>query len=174
MIINILLRFCWTLSFLPPRYLNQAGVLSDTFQHSDWSRALAPAIASAEIIRRTLWGWLRLENEAIKVALEQENPLLPPEKILEMQSRGQDPEEAFGDPLDGMEPMGMFSDTGHFGGDMHRWHYNKKQGLIPLLWENCKTMEGNSDISIMGELACWATVFATVGLVAAAHRMGDL
>ena len=135
--------------------------------------ALSPLIASAEIIRRTLWGWLRLENEAIKVAQEQENPLLPPEKIIELQSRGQDPEEAFGDPLDGMEPMGV-GQFGTRGGGMQRWHLNKKQGLIPLLWENWKSMEGNSEISVLSELACWATVFGVVGMIAAAHRMGDL
>lgn len=65
--INFVLRFCWTLSFLPPHYLNRAGVLSDTFE-GDLTAILNPTIASAEIIRRTLWGFLRVELEAIKVA----------------------------------------------------------------------------------------------------------
>ncbi|CAJ1942184.1 unnamed protein product [Cylindrotheca closterium] len=66
-VINFFLRFCWTLSFLPPHYLNRAGVLSDTFE-GDLTAILDPTIASAEIIRRTLWGLLRVELEAIKTA----------------------------------------------------------------------------------------------------------
>ncbi|KAL3929475.1 MAG: hypothetical protein SGBAC_012192 [Bacillariaceae sp.] len=65
--INCVLRFCWTLSFLPPHYLNRAGVLSNAFE-GDLTAVLNPTIASAEIIRRTLWGFLRVELEAIKVA----------------------------------------------------------------------------------------------------------
>jgi hypothetical protein len=71
--INFVLRFCWTLSFLPPHYLNRAGVLSATFE-GDLSHILNPTIASAEIIRRTLWGFLRVELEAIKVG--QKEPTL--------------------------------------------------------------------------------------------------
>lgn len=66
-VINFVLRFCWTLSFLPPHYLNRAGVLSENFD-GDLTAVLNPTIASAEIIRRTLWGFLRVELEAIKVA----------------------------------------------------------------------------------------------------------
>jgi len=174
--VNFVLRFGWTLSFLPPRYLNQAGVLSDTFQHSDWSRALAPAIASAEIIRRTLWGWIRLENEAIKVMKEQQqqqqqqgggqSPLLPsPQKLLELQYRGDDPEQAFGDVLDGMEPMMMDG----MSSSHQRW--DTRQGIIPAMLNNLKSMEGNSEVQILAELSLWAAVFATLGMIAAAHRM---
>jgi len=167
MLINITLRFCWTLSFLPPRYLNQAGVLSDTFQQSDWSRALAPAIASAEIIRRTMWGWIRLEAEAIKVKEEQENPVLPPAALLELQYRGENPEESFRGVLDGMQPMSM----GQGLGGQHRWSFSKRQGIIPVLFENLKTLEYSSELQILAELSLWATVFTTLGLIAAAHRM---
>ena len=64
-IINILLRFCWTLSFIPPSYLNQHGQLEKTFG-SDVQNFINPVIASAEIFRRTLWGLLRVELEAMK------------------------------------------------------------------------------------------------------------
>ena len=66
LIVNIFLRFCWTLSFIPSHYLTEAGVLSKNFD-GDISSVLNPIIASAEIIRRTLWGLLRVEMEAIKV-----------------------------------------------------------------------------------------------------------
>ena len=67
LVINFCLRFCWTLSFLPHQYLDRSGVLKNTFE-GDISAALNPLLASAEIIRRTLWGFLRVELEAIKVA----------------------------------------------------------------------------------------------------------
>ena len=167
-LINFVLRFCWTLSFLPPRYLNQAGVLSDNFQHSDWSRALAPAIASAEILRRTLWGFIRLENEAINVQKEQENFMLPPAAILELQYRGRQTQENYGDMLDGMEPMGV-SRGG--GGTSQRWSFSRRQGIIPALIENLKTLEHSNEFQILAELSLWATVFTVLGMIAAAHRM---
>ena len=169
LLINFALRFCWTLSFLPPRYLNQAGVLSDNFQHSDWSRALAPAIASAEILRRTLWGFIRLENEAINVQKEQENFMLPPAAILELQYRGEQAKDTFGYMLDGMEPMGMSRSGG--GGTSQRWSFSRGQGIIPALIENLKTLEHSNEFQILAELSLWATVFTVLGMIAAAHRM---
>jgi hypothetical protein len=62
LVINVALRFCWTLTFLPPRYLNAAGRLTDLGTLT----LFGPSIASAEIVRRTLWGWIRLEWEATK------------------------------------------------------------------------------------------------------------
>lgn len=58
-LINFVLRFCSLLSILPPRYLSSAGVLTNTF-------AGGPIVASAEIIRRTLWAILRFEWEVVK------------------------------------------------------------------------------------------------------------
>jgi EXS family len=72
-VINTLLRFCWTLSFIPLRYLSAAGVLKENFSGDAWTSILAPTIASAEIVRRTLWGFLRVEWEAIKVQNEVAN-----------------------------------------------------------------------------------------------------
>merc|ERR1712071_311875 len=52
--INLLLRFCWTLSFLPPQYISKAGVILDAFG-PDFETFISPVLATAEIIRRTLW-----------------------------------------------------------------------------------------------------------------------
>ena len=65
LIVNFVLRFCWTWSFLPRWYLNSDGILERSF-HGHFSRLIGPIIASAEIIRRTMWGFLRVELEAIK------------------------------------------------------------------------------------------------------------
>jgi hypothetical protein len=187
--INFVLRFGWTLSFLPPQYLNQAGILSDTFQHSDWSRILSPAIASAEILRRTLWGWLRLENEAIKVRQQEETGWLH-RKQLELQYyRGDNPEQAFEhDHLKlflesddhhhhhqqggGLEPISIMGEEHYSFSHLNtRWAFHQRDGIIPTLWRNFKTMEQSSEIQILAELSVWAAVFTTLGLIAAAHRM---
>jgi EXS family len=65
-VINTMLRFCWTLSFIPLSYLSATGVLTETFSSSSWSNVLGPLIASAEILRRSLWGLLRVEWEIVK------------------------------------------------------------------------------------------------------------
>jgi hypothetical protein len=79
-IVNFILRFCWTLSFIPLRYLSEAGILTEAFggggggdndnsdNNSKISMVLGPIIATAEIVRRGLWGLLRFEWEVIKTS----------------------------------------------------------------------------------------------------------
>ena len=159
--INIVLRFCWTISFLPPHYLNKAGVLSETFD-GDLSAFLNPVIASAEIIRRTLWGWLRVEFEAIKVARKE--PRLKGvwtdhhEDETNLEGSGSDIE------LRVMAVNNVFPD-------------NKREIVIAPspsafsngLW-NPKKMDEMTELQILSELCIYATVFTGVGLLAAAHR----
>jgi hypothetical protein len=151
--INFVLRFCWTLSFLPPHYLNRAGVLSNSFE-GDLSHVLGPMIASAEIVRRTLWGLLRLEQEAIKVA-ERDPRLRGAYWTNEMNIRDAAKSEVE------LEPMKL------------------RQGLQPLkqpmatkygVWLS-SDMSMLSDLQILGELCLWATAFTALGMMAAAHRM---
>eukprot|EP00536_Pseudo-nitzschia_multiseries_P013006 jgi/Psemu1/261103/estExt_Genewise1Plus.C_5290033 len=161
--INIVLRFCWTLSFLPPHYLNRAGVLSDTFD-GDLSAYLNPIIASAEIIRRTMWGWLRLEYEAIKVARKE--PRLKgtwtdyddndegPDKTdsdannIEFKTMTLEDTLMESSMLDETIPSPSFS----------------RGSWIP------KKMYEMTELQILGELCIYATVFTGLGLLAAAHR----
>ncbi len=151
LVINVVLRFCWTLSFLPPHYLNRAGVLSDQFE-GDLSHILNPTIASAEIIRRTLWGFLRVEMEAIKVGRREPSLKgawsdVDHEIELELKTMG----------MDGSEPE-----------IMNQWENEmppKKSGWIP------SEMYKMTDLHILGELCIYSTVFTVLGLVAAAHRL---
>lgn len=132
-VVNVVLRFCWTLSFLPPHYLNRAGVLSDTFE-GDLTAILNPTIASAEIVRRTLWGFLRVELEAIKVARK------------EPHLKG-----AWVDELDGDIELKMIAMDGA-----------NPIGQVPA--------EVN-DLQLLGELSVYATIFTSLGMLAAAHRV---
>merc|ERR1712228_671109 len=63
--LNVLLRFCWTLSFIPTETLSRTGLLITSTFSSDEDlfarNVINPALASAEIIRRSLWTLLRVE-----------------------------------------------------------------------------------------------------------------
>jgi hypothetical protein len=144
-VINFVLRFCWTLSFLPPHYLNRAGVLSATFE-GDLSSILNPTIASAEIIRRTLWGFLRVELEAIKVGRKE------PRLKGAWSDTSQDSDiELKVMAMEGMELDAKISPmvAGWIYGDMYKLN----------------------DLHILGELCIYATVFTSLGMLAAAHRV---
>ena len=141
LVINFLLRFCWTLSFMPQRYLTKAGVLQTT---SDFTKFLGPAIASAEIIRRTLWGLLRFELEAIKSCGEEET-------VKAQLKRCSDATED-----EGIEMQAMKLDD----------EVDIKGSLFGLY----NDLSGKSDLTILRELVVWATIFCSCGILAAAHR----
>ena len=117
--------------------------MSDNFD-GDITAILNPTIASAEIIRRTLWGFLRVELEAIKVARK------------EPQLRGawEDENPDSGIPLKSMslkdeDPL--------------------ESTVLPTIGWN--TFDTTKDLRLLGELALYATAFTALGLLAAAHRI---
>jgi EXS family len=141
-VVNTLLRFCWTLSFVPLHYLSAAGVLTSNFSSDTWTSILAPTIASAEIIRRALWGLLRVEWEAIKVKESEssKNQVLDEDDGLEM------------------TPMAVQSGDGALSLDRMK---------LPE-WKS--DMSNLSNIQIVRELGLYTTTFAVLGLIIAAHR----
>jgi hypothetical protein len=154
LVINVILRFGWTLSFLPPHYLNRAGVLSEQFE-GDLSHILNPAIASAEILRRTLWGFLRVELEAIKVGRREPS----------LKGAWSDSDYYTADvelkvmAMEGIEP------TGAAGWEDEILLTSSKSGWIT------NDMYKLSDLQILGELCIYSTAFTALGLIAAAHRL---
>lgn len=62
MVINLALRFAWTLTLMPPETENNSLTLYSIFMNH-----VTPFIAAAEIIRRMVWGFFRLEWEQIEV-----------------------------------------------------------------------------------------------------------
>jgi len=150
LVVNFVLRFCWTLSFLPRFYLNSSGTLQRFFS-GHFSRVIGPAIASAEIVRRMLWGFLRLELEAIKTC--RDDPKLT-EQLRRCSSRVDE----------------------SFDGGIEMKEMTAESQEPPILKSFDKKivqrgdMSANSDLQILGELCLWATAFAAFGMVAAAHR----
>jgi hypothetical protein len=163
---NIVLRFCWTLSFLPPHYLNRAGVLSETFE-GDLSAILNPTIASAEIVRRTLWGWLRVEWEAIKVA-RSEPRLKGAWRDIDQDERESCPVE--GDVLGSTQYSELELQSMDISVKKEEDSGNGIPSSLSRGWWIPSKMYDMNEMQIMGELCIYATIFTGLGLVAAAHR----
>jgi len=160
--INVVLRFCWTLSFLPPRYLNAAGVLKEGFK-SDFF--LGPAIASAEIVRRTLWGLLRFEWEAAKDTPFDEDDLLHPKRGSAVSFSDQPTK---GDMIqDGLELTPMKLGAGGSASTRPR-SFALVPSSSPLKFTS--DMSSMNDTQILGELCLYSTAFALIGALLAAHR----
>lgn len=152
--INFALRFCWTLSFLPLRYLDAAGVLTNNFE-GDLNAFFGPTIAVAEIIRRTLWGLLRVEWEAIQVD----------KSCVATAISGQDAKDHddFKELIDSDDSMEMVPMNMQGMGDM----------TIPLSsrrWPSLVDMSSMDPVQVLLELGLYAATFCAIGLIAAAHR----
>lgn len=146
LIINIILRFGWTMTFLPQRFLDRTGVLQRTFEGI--FIYIDPLLASAEIIRRTLWGFFRLELEAIN--FHSDDPKVS-ERLRQC----------------------SIIDTG----DIELQSMKDKDRIPPLSFHR-RDMKFNfsndlgdkSNVQIMLELCLWTGVFSAGAIVAAVHR----
>lgn len=151
LVVNFVLRFGWTLTFLPRWYLNSAGILERSF-HGHFARVIGPMLASAEIVRRTMWGFLRLELEALKTC--RDDPTL--DKQLQRCSSSPTAESN----EDGIEMEDMSSTN----------EPRILKALDQASIERKSDMSEKSDLQILLELCLYATAFAAFGMVAAAHR----
>jgi hypothetical protein len=68
--LNCAFRFLWILSFIPAKHFSpSSGAMVNSFS-SDVQSYVGPIIAGGEIIRRCMWGILRVELESIKLHYE--------------------------------------------------------------------------------------------------------
>lgn len=81
MLFNLAFRFAWTLTLLPadPKSLQDPSLYSTLMRH------IGPVVAAAEIVRRMVWGFYRLEWEQITLiqklaAAEEGNPVESPSR----------------------------------------------------------------------------------------------
>jgi hypothetical protein len=116
---------------------------------------MTPVIASAEIIRRTLWGWIRLEWEAVKNQIQDEEDSSVLRQGLDQSSLE-------------LTPMKL-------GRTEHQSEAALSTGRFAL-WPTSRLATLGEDMieltegQILGELGVWATCFALLGAVAAANR----
>ena len=155
------------MTLIPRRYLSQSGMLRDAYS-SDFQTFIGPALASAEIIRRSLWGLIRVEWEAIKTSREQTKSIGDDghdERENESSSSGFDLDDG-----DKLEPMQIGSG---FGSGRRRGGLSLP-GLDPILEQYFgmarREMSSMTELQILGELCLYATAFTSLGIFAAAHR----
>lgn len=65
---NFIFRFCWMLSFIPAYHFSSSGRDVITTFSSDTHSYVGVLLPIAEILRRTLWGFLYLEIQTIKLS----------------------------------------------------------------------------------------------------------
>lgn len=149
-IINVILRFVWILSFLPTRYLDPQGILVVRNRF-----LVSPIIASAEIIRRTLWGILRFEWEFIKTRCN---------TVDNFDTIGRQGEE----DDDHMELAASFPGQPP----------SSRMDTIVLMNDRIPTANARSwssmsvlnDVHVLGELGLYAAIFLFLWFIAASHR----
>jgi hypothetical protein len=64
MVLDLFMRFSWTLTLLPTLYFTSSADKSHPFD-ADWLIVIQPLLAAMEVIRRGMWSTLRIENEYI-------------------------------------------------------------------------------------------------------------
>lgn len=157
-VINLVLRFGWTWSFLPARYLTTAGVLRKVVNQGELQDILWPAIACAEIVRRTLWGLLRLEYEAIKTC-RREIHLHSAAPTLAHSSSSMDGQS---DRDMELQPMAIAGSEGL------AFSVSTIGPSFPIGLNNDTSILSKQQL--LTELALWVVAFASPGMLAAAHR----
>jgi len=136
-VLNFLLRFCWTLSFIPPQTLSREGLLLPTLSSdAHFKNIINPALASAEIIRRSLWALLRVELQAIKMTQHQ----------------------SVKTKLDQLSMLPMSIET-------------SDSIIITQPFLSFQTsIATNTQLQVLTELFLYGTCFASLGIIAAAHK----
>jgi hypothetical protein len=162
-LVNFILRFGWTLIVMPTTYLSPSGALLNTFS-VDFMTLVTPLLTCAEIIRRTLWGLIRIELEVIKI-----------------QEKEQDAEyfhttRASNDSSNHLvlTPMNVESSSWEEGNTRGRMTMtsvgsNLKASASVFLSIN-NDLSCATDIQVLWELCVYATIFTCMGIIAATHR----
>lgn len=143
--INLFLRFFWTLSLIPSNHLSKSGKLIEQVGIGI-QRYATSMIAIAEIIRRTCWGLLRVELEAIKLIKNAESVI-------------------YDTTLDEMQPM-------HVSTGVERDGWQSRGGTVSQNFafrSFFRTTELTTDIQIIRELFIWSAAFISFGIFAAAN-----
>jgi hypothetical protein len=145
---------------MPTTYLSPSGALLNTFS-ADFTTLVTPLLTCAEIIRRTLWGLIRIELEVIKIQ-EEENA-----EYFSAATASNDGNHLV------LTPMNVESSpwAGNTRGRMTIASIgsNLKASASVFLPMN-NELSSSNDIQIIWELCVYATIFTCMGIIAAIHR----
>lgn len=165
LILNIILRFGWILNFIPMEYLSQmTGVLEYTFS-ADFATFVSPLLACAEIIRRTMWGFLRFELEALKNM--KRDKCIVSSSVNGGNIESEDSKIVCNDNDDvddglEMKPMSIATTVNNPTNMM------SFKSLSSVTFRN--DLSTATDVQILWELCAYATIFMCTGIIAGIHR----
>jgi len=157
-IVNTILRFGWAMLVMPTRYLSSSGALLNTFS-ADFPTLIAPILACAEIIRRSLWGLIRVELEVIKIKNKES-------AVSYNRDNGDDIPLRTHISDSGLAPMNVESAWGGTFGEVIPTGSNLSVESNVLF----KDLSAANDVHILWELSIYATIFTSMGIIAAIHR----
>lgn len=146
LVVNCFLRFGWTMTVMPVKYLSPSGDLLNTFS-TNFDNFISPILACTEIIRRTLWGILRIELEAIKLKNKEDAV------AFDISANCTEKKMSMGQPTSNKSTFGIGS--------------NLEATSDILLNDSLSSVH---DVQLTWELMIYATVFSALGIVAAVHR----
>jgi hypothetical protein len=149
------------------------GVLQTTFS-GGFSSILNAVLASAEIIRRTLWGLLRFELEAIKNRSHEPGVKSQLARITGEKDHDSHHSSLCGEGEEEIPPPGEI-ELHPMAIDGSGAHDHGLAVIHPAKWYSPRLhlsndMSNNTDLQIIMELCIWATLFVGGGMLAAAHR----
>mmetsp|Transcript_15216 Transcript_15216/g.28629 ORF Transcript_15216/g.28629 Transcript_15216/m.28629 type:complete len:585 (-) Transcript_15216:89-1843(-) len=159
-VVNFILRFGWTLIVMPTTYLSHSGALLNTFS-TDFATFVTPLLTCAEIIRRTLWGLIRIELEVIKIQEEENEEYFG---TTTTDSQNDDRHHLVLTPMN-VESSSWAANTrgiASIGSNL------KASASVFLPMNN--DLSSANDIQVLWELAVYATIFTCMGIIAATHR----
>lgn len=158
---NTVFRFCWMLSFIPAYHLSASGRDVITTFSSDTNSYVGVLLPIAEILRRTLWGFLSLEMQTIRML---DGNLAYHYAQVDLQS------------LDEMEVSSLSVDSSkptsrHFLptwlGAQQQLQHDAALASSPWKISNCfQISEETRNKLFLAELTLWAAAFVGLGLLA--------
>ena len=164
-IVNAILRFGWAMIVMPTRYLSPSGALLNTFS-TDFPTLIAPVLACAEVVRRSLWGLLRVELEVIKIKKKEDAATYYHANSrgnddIALDNNGSGTSDVLSISTSALTPMPMNVESA--------WGGNS-----PVISTRSnfmfQYMSAANDVQILVELCIYATIFTAMGVVAAIHR----
>ncbi len=148
---NFIMRFGWTLIVMPSRYLSPSGALLETFS-VDFSTFIIPTLACAEVVRRSMWGIIRVELEILNIRSKEDAANFYVGRDVELSHDNQ------------MKPMNVKGDNLRLELPI----VSNLRGGANVIFQN--DMSGTDDIRVLLELCIYATAFMSMGIIAAVHR----
>lgn len=155
---NTLFRFTWMLCFIPAYHLSPSGGEHVTTFSSDTNSYVGVLLPVAELLRRTLWGFLLLEKETIR-RMDGD----PMYSRANSRSSIMEGSEASLDPMDSSKSARQYLPT--WLGTQHQLQHEAATSSSRCQWSACFQFDEEIRRKLfITELSLWAVAFVGLGL----------